>query len=81
MYSDAEDDDPLAAMQLLPSHRPHAKAPKSADRLSDVWDEREELFGVGDDSDDDEIEAGRSAGTKPQPQSPHPIPKITITQS
>ena len=30
--------------------------------LSDVWDEREELFGVGDDSDDENV-AGGGSGT------------------
>jgi hypothetical protein len=77
MYSDTEDDDPLRGTQLLPTHtRRGLKAPpKSADSLSDVWDEREELFGIGDDEDDDDLES-RGAGAPPRT----PVPKITITQ-
>jgi hypothetical protein len=41
--------------------------------LSDVWDEREELFGIGGDSDDEDA-AGASA------ERGRPVtPKITIT--
>jgi len=45
-------------------------------RLGDVWDEREELFGVGVESDDeDEREVGTSGPPAPQP------PRIIITHS
>ncbi|KAF8554203.1 hypothetical protein OG21DRAFT_1597467 [Imleria badia] len=62
-----------SAKPSLPSK---AKAPK-ANRLADVWDEREELFGIGDDS---ESEDTPTAG--PPSPAPHPglVPTITITR-
>ncbi|KAG8213934.1 hypothetical protein J3R82DRAFT_10680 [Butyriboletus roseoflavus] len=52
-----------------------------ANRLADVWDEREELFGIGDDSDSEDAPAARPpnhAGGSPQVGS---VPTITITRS
>jgi len=53
--SDFEDDDDNAT-QLLPTH--NNRAPKEhtnkSPRLADVWDEREELFGIGDSDDEGE---------------------------
>jgi len=78
--SDEED-----STQLLPSHyiptnsnsKPNtANSKLNHNNLSDVWDEREEIFGVGDDSDDEgdrvggDLERGRSV-----------TPKITVTPS
>lgn len=78
--------------QLLPLFnpqpiRPSAKSPApskaktyKADRLADVWDEREELFGIGDDSDSEDHPATRPpshAGGSPQAG---PVPTITITR-
>lgn len=43
--------------------------------LSDVWDEREELFGIGDTSDDEE--EGGASGERGRSVTP----KITVTPS
>ena len=60
--SDDEDEDDLEAggvqLQATPQHQPKSapanKVPETGtNRLGDVWDEREELFGVGGDSDED----------------------------
>ncbi|THV05016.1 hypothetical protein K435DRAFT_133937 [Dendrothele bispora CBS 962.96] len=86
LSDDEELDDELNGTQLLPRYAPssstgpnNSNSPvkakgKGSTRLTDVWDEREELFGIGDDSDGD-VESGRA----PQPQSG--VPKITITGS
>lgn len=64
------------------TYQAKSKAPK-ADRLSDVWDEREELFGIGDDSDPEDgtytPRPSRQDNDRSQ-QGPSP-PKITITSS
>lgn len=63
-----------SSKSALPSQ---AKMPK-ADRLSDVWDEREELFGIGDDSDLEDTP--RSAGRPDRPPQVGSVPTITITR-
>jgi hypothetical protein len=83
--SDSDEDD---SAQLLPSH--YIPANSNHDRskpddantnkfnhnnLSDVWDEREELFGVGDASDDEG--EGRVSGERGRSVTP----KITVTPS
>jgi len=79
--SDGED-----STQLLPSHYiPTTSNPgrsKSGvlhkpthNNLSDVWDEREELFDIGGDSDDED--AGGASGERGIPVTP----KITITNA
>ena len=73
--SDGEED-----QQLLPSHyvptssepRPPKHSKPNHNNLSDVWDEREELFGIGDESDDDEGGGERGRAVPPPP-------KITVT--
>ncbi|KAJ7063364.1 fungal-specific transcription factor domain-containing protein [Mycena amicta] len=75
--SDFDEDEEL---QLLPTHRPQAPskgAPKSA-RIGDVWDEREELFGIGGDSDDED---NRTISAGPLPSNPHrtTVPKVYVT--
>ncbi|KIK67155.1 hypothetical protein GYMLUDRAFT_92990 [Collybiopsis luxurians FD-317 M1] len=57
----SEDEDDETAGSLLPTHTGHhsqqqSKGSKSI-RLTDVWDEREELFGIGEDSDEGESSA------------------------
>lgn len=54
--SDDDDDDEAASTQLLPTHhnRTALKGTSKPIRLADVWDEREEVFGIGDESDDEE---------------------------
>jgi hypothetical protein len=89
--SDLEDDDDDDAVQLLPTHTHHssAGAPKGGQkptRLADVWDAREELFGIGGDSDDEDAPTPRAAGPPPPPSQPHtpngqPVPKIFVTAS
>lgn len=83
---DASDGEGPSGTQLLPlySHpsAPSKSKPVKGARLNDVWDEREELFDIGDDSGEED-----GAGT-PRPHhegfqdvpSPPP-PKIIITSS
>jgi VanZ family protein len=81
--SDLEDEDD--GMPLLPTHS-GAAAPKGGQkgvtRLTDVWDEREELFGIGGDSDDEDAATPRVAPRQPAPQH-HPdgnaVPKIFVS--
>lgn len=70
---DDDDDDEGGAVQLLPTHRNFKTKGKS--RLSDVWDEREELFGIGDESDEEDVDEGGTSQPKPQ------TPKIVISHS
>ena len=75
-----EDDDDAGGTQLLPLHyqpttpRTPAKSPgrpgSKTTRLSDVWDEREELFDIGEESEDED---GPRAGGPPPP------PKIVVS--
>lgn len=84
-YSD--DEAGPSGTQLLPLFNPqptsssakslllsNVKTPK-ADRLADVWDEREELFGIGGDSDSEDAPAD-----EPPNSPPRPVPTITITR-
>lgn len=82
---DASEDEGTSGTQLLPlySHpsAPSKSKPAKVARLHDVWDEREDLFGVGDDSDEED-----GAGTpRPQRESSQHVPlappKILITSS
>ncbi|KAF9529236.1 hypothetical protein CPB83DRAFT_272894 [Crepidotus variabilis] len=66
-----EDEDDERGVQLLPTHANHKG--KGASRLTDVWDEREELFGIGEESDDDDEDEASSSQAKPQ------TPKIVIS--
>ncbi|RXW24984.1 hypothetical protein EST38_g917 [Candolleomyces aberdarensis] len=66
-YSEDEDEE-LSSAFLLPTVSPHLVPPKSGKGKTvrfadpDVWDEREEVFDVGEDeSDDEENEATRTA--------------------
>ncbi|CCL99091.1 uncharacterized protein FIBRA_01105 [Fibroporia radiculosa] len=85
ILSDDDDDD---AMQLLPSHYiPHsprntqkganAKTGAGMVRLGDVWDEGEEIFGLGDESDEEESHS-HSAGL---PALGLGTPKIIVTDT
>lgn len=89
--TDEEDDDDEYGTQLLPTHNndpSRITAPKVStkqpSRLADVWDEREELFDIGGDSDDED-----AFGQPSRPPHPHEHgsvtppegPKIIITSS
>ncbi|KAG2079286.1 hypothetical protein BDR04DRAFT_997459 [Suillus decipiens] len=80
---DASDNEATSGTQLLPLYTHPSASSKSKSikgaRLDDVWDEREELFDIGDDSaDEDGLRTPR-----PQHQSSQgvPPPTITITSS
>lgn len=91
-----EDDDEANGTMLLPLHndgeRPNAGLGLAAPgkggriRLEDVWDEREELFGIGDsDSEDEGRTRRRESQSRPSPTSPlnqqNAGPKIIVTPS
>ncbi|KAH8119583.1 hypothetical protein DFH11DRAFT_1849351 [Phellopilus nigrolimitatus] len=90
-----DDDEDVGGTLLLPMHRDQRNgepgtAPKSPGkdrggriRLGDVWDEREELFGIGDSEDEDgdgndgmvsRSRPGSQAGPGPAPGYPSPPP-------
>ncbi|KAI0779363.1 hypothetical protein C8Q74DRAFT_1258640 [Fomes fomentarius] len=87
--SDDEDDSESGGTQLLPIHnqprtphdpnksssRPSRTGPPKSTRLSDVWDEREELFDIGEESEDDD--EPRTGGGAPPP----PPPKIVVSSN
>ncbi|KIY44424.1 hypothetical protein FISHEDRAFT_51643 [Fistulina hepatica ATCC 64428] len=81
-----EDEDEMAGPLLptveLRASKPGQSAPTKTNgpRLADVWDEREELFGVGSLSDDeDEGGPPLSSATHAQLSQPRPpIPKILV---
>ena len=81
---DSEDEEDLeAGTQLLPTHagpdqRSPTKSSAKGSRLADVWDEGEELFDIGGDSED-ESERVPSTATTPAPHLPSP--KIVVTGS
>jgi hypothetical protein len=56
---------------LLPTHHKN----KGKIRLTDVWDEREELFGIGDESDEEDGQEESSSLSKVQ------APRIVISHS
>ncbi|KAF9070092.1 hypothetical protein BDP27DRAFT_1420311 [Rhodocollybia butyracea] len=75
----SDDEDDTAGTQLLPVHthsqqQQNKGLPGKSIRLADVWDEREELFGVGEDSEDENDDDGSSSAQRD-------IPKITVTRS
>ena len=95
-----EDDDEADGTMLLPLHndnpRPNAGLGLATPtpgkggriRLDDVWDEREELFGIGDSDSEDESHAGRRrepqnrpSSTNPSHHQPEARPKIIVTPS
>ena len=66
--------------QLLPTHHTHVPAPlnKKA-RLANVWDEGDEVFDIGADSDDEEHDITASV-SRPQPTQPG-LPRIVVSHS
>jgi hypothetical protein len=69
-FEDDEDGD--YDVQLLPTHSTYKNKSKSKARLTDIWDEREELFGIGEDE-----EIGQASTSQPQPQPP----RIVVSHS
>ena len=65
--------------QLLPTHHVHIGLPlnKKA-RLADVWDERDELFDIGADSDEEHDVTG--SVSLPQPIQSGP-PRIVVSHA
>ncbi|KAH9858967.1 hypothetical protein C2E23DRAFT_800768 [Lenzites betulinus] len=85
VLSEDEEDEDVDATQLLPlhyeAHTPRTPAStkpgrgagaQKAVRIADVWDEREDLFDIGEESDEDDEPRSR-AGPPPPP------PKIVVT--
>jgi len=80
-YSESDDDLGDAGTQLLPMRsqnqsRPSKPTKSTPFRLADVWDEREEVFGVGDDSEE-EADVHRP----PVMSQGGPPPRIVVTGS
>jgi len=77
-----EDEDESMGTQLLPTHYVHnnlaSLVPLKKARLADVWDERDDVFDIGADSDE-EHDATASV-SRPQPTQPSP-PRIVISHS
>lgn len=95
LSEDCTDDEAPIGSQLFPlftskpglnSNKPGSSKSKTHDsrRLGDVWDEREELFGIGNDDGSSDGE-GDTPSLPPQtpryPQRSHSPPSITITES
>jgi len=94
LSEDYSDDEMPAGTQLLPlfsSHgRPNSNKSSSSEpqifkgnRLGDVWDEREDLFGIGDDDNNSEDghDTPRPSRQAYQPSQSSLPPKIIITGS
>ncbi|CAL1706485.1 unnamed protein product [Somion occarium] len=83
-YLSSEDEDDLeSGVQLLPTHHDNRaatngpKSPAKSSRLADVWDTREDLFDIGEESDEeDSLRPGPAASGPPMPN-----PKILVTSS
>ncbi|KAF7304832.1 hypothetical protein MKEN_01197300 [Mycena kentingensis (nom. inval.)] len=79
--SASDEDDEDEGFQLLPSHN-STKTSKA--RLGNVWDAREELFGIGGDSDDEETPRPSAAAPVVPPSAPNSsaartVPKVYVT--
>lgn len=89
LVSSSDDEDDTQGTMLLPTHHTRSgdtDAGKSSNkegriRLGDVWDEREELFGIGGSDDEDDFldHPRRSTGTPSPAQTAGP--KIVVTSS
>lgn len=81
-FEEEEDyEDESMGTQLLPTHHGHnllAAAPvplNKKTRLADVWDEHDEVFDIGADSDDGDNVIERPQHTQPGP------PRIVVSHS
>ena len=67
--------------QLLPTHHAHNNLglpPNKKARLADVWDERDEVFDIGADSDEEQDVTGSVSQTQPTQPSP---PRIVVSHA
>lgn len=70
--------DGARGLPLLPTYMPKKPSkPRSQIRLGDVWDESEEMFGIGDD--DDELEESRQTPGATNVQPSYPNVKVIVT--
>ena len=87
--SDLDDFDDETGTQLLPTHADRTPPSKGnqykPSRLTDVWDEREEVFDIGGVSDDEDDRIPGPAGSNDDTPRYHanggPIPKISVNGS
>lgn len=63
--------------QLLPTHSNLRLPLNKKARLADVWDERDEVFDIGADSDEENDDTGIS---QPQPNQSGP-PRIVVSHA
>jgi len=75
--SEDDDDDETTSTQLLPTHhnRTASKGTNKPIRLADVWDEREEVFGIVWENDDEQTL------DLPRHHNGVPVPTISVTTS
>lgn len=66
--------------QVLPTHYIHNNLALKKPSLGDVWDERDEVFDVGADSDDEHDRNATASINRSQPTQPDP-PRIVISHS
>lgn len=69
--------------QLLPTHHVHNNLGPPLNkkaRLADVWDERDEVFDIGADSDEEHDVTGSVSQPQPQPTQPAP-PRIVVSHA
>jgi len=94
--SDLEDDEASSTM-LLPTHHGRSNQGQGKGkaaaftftreegriRLEDVWDEREEIFGIGDESDDEDGQKAHGSPATHGVNTPPPPagPRIVVTRS
>ena len=90
LISSSEDEEDMMGTMLLPTHHTRPGGTNAAKtssnkegriRLGDVWDEREELFGIGDSDDEDDL-LGRPRASPGLASPAHTVgPKIVVTSS
>ena len=77
---DEDEDDGAMGTQVLPTHYIHNNLALKKPSLGDVWDERDEVFDVGADSDDEHDRNATASINRSQPTQPDP-PRIVISHS
>ena len=69
MYQNQTSSAALPSSAKLPFGNGSARSKSGKIRLGDVWDEREELFGIGDSDEDEDVPATSSGRTRVSPSS------------